>query len=256
MALSLFSGSGSPQWGIFSQGGSPLLTASAVFGVEFGKEFRISNYPQEKGAFESYNKVELPFESKVVYLINKSTSAGFLQEVRDAVSKLDLVTVVTPEIQYPSANITGYRFRRTSRNGVELIQVEVGVEEVRIVATGQLSNTQSVNGAATQNNGGEQATDTRPTPVGGFQSGSAFTGGIGGTATASGLQSPQVGPAFYTGDNLPEVPNTYQALTGAQQQTVLSRGANLQSDNTTGYVVSVGEVTSDDGAGDAAVYYP
>ncbi|MDE2467647.1 MAG: hypothetical protein KGL35_02605, partial [Bradyrhizobium sp.] len=44
---SLFS---APKWGLYLKG-VPVLTADSVSSVEFRNESRISNYPQENGAF-------------------------------------------------------------------------------------------------------------------------------------------------------------------------------------------------------------
>ena len=50
IGLGVFSG---PQWGIFAQSGAPVLVANSVFGIEYARDYRISDYPQEQGAFES-----------------------------------------------------------------------------------------------------------------------------------------------------------------------------------------------------------
>lgn len=174
VGLSVF---GPQQWGIFNQDGSPVLVADSVYSIDYNREYHVSDYPQEQGSFESYNKVLLPFTGKVTFLIAEDR-VEFLQSVEAAVASLDLVSVITPEISYPSANLTKYSYRREARAGVTLIRVDVGVEEIRQTATatlsqsaqqsaatapnpspttsGILNNTQSPNGTATQQNGVEQ----------------------------------------------------------------------------------------------------
>ena len=50
-----------PQWGIFLDG-DPVVVADNVLTFGFKKSARISKYPQEQGAFASYNKVATPAE--------------------------------------------------------------------------------------------------------------------------------------------------------------------------------------------------
>lgn len=150
--------SGAPmtgQWGIFGSDGSPILTVDSVYAIEYARDYRISDYPQEMGAFESYNKVQLPFQAKVTFSIARSRR-DFLGSVETATASLGLVSVITPEVSYPSANLTHYGYRRQKENA-ELILVDVWCEEVRITATSSLSDTQSTNGAATAVNGNVQA---------------------------------------------------------------------------------------------------
>jgi hypothetical protein len=125
-------------WGIWGLDGTPVLLTDATFSVEYSREYSISDYPQVSGAFQSYNKVQHPFDAHVEFLIS-AARVQFLQNVEQAVASLALVTVVTPEIQYPSANLTRYGFRREASAGVTLIRVEVWCREVRITAGAALS---------------------------------------------------------------------------------------------------------------------
>jgi hypothetical protein len=162
-----------PQWGIFSQDGGPILTVDSVASVEYTRDYRISDFPQEQGAFASYNKVQQPFRAKLVFLIEQSRIA-FLQSVEAAVASLDFVTVVTPEIQYPSANLTSYSYRREASNGKTLIRVEVQCEQVRVINAASLGSSVSASDAAVPNS---QISDT--------------SGGSNSSSTASGFPNAQ-----------------------------------------------------------------
>ena len=142
--LSLFS---APQWGIFDQNGKPILAVDSVSDIEYVRDYDLSDYPQEQGAFETYNKVQNAFEAKLGFLINQSR-AEFLQSIEAAVASLQLVYVLTPEISYANGNLYHYGYRRTQRNGVSLIHVDVWVREIRVATATQQSS--SVN----QNTGG------------------------------------------------------------------------------------------------------
>ena len=156
-----------PQWGIFAEDGSPALVADSVFGFEYSHEYRISDYKQEQGAFFSYNKVQEPFVCKVQYLIGDPVLRGqFFIAAEALCASLALVSVITPDIPYLSANAIRVAYRRLARNGVTLVLVEISCEEVRQLQTGTLSNTQSINGAATAQNGNVQAQpSTTPIPT-------------------------------------------------------------------------------------------
>lgn len=172
--LNVASSFGVPQWGIFKNDNTPVLETNSVLSVEYARDYKISDYPQEKGAFQSYNKVKVPFQAKVTFIIS-DLRQDFLRNVERAVDALDFVTVVTPDVQYPSANLTHYDYRRQKENA-SLIAVTVWCEEVRIAGQTQLTNTntgsnvkstepgsafegqntQSTNGASTSQNGSVQ----------------------------------------------------------------------------------------------------
>ena len=147
-ALTFFGGPASyPQWGIFNQDGSPVLAVDSTASVDYARDYRISDYPQEQGAFASYNKVQTPYQAKIGFLIGPSR-ADFLNNVEAACSSLALVTVVTPEITYANANLVHYGYRRTVNNGVTLIRVDVWCEEVRIAGATQLGQTSTTSSTA------------------------------------------------------------------------------------------------------------
>lgn len=150
----LVSAFGPPQWGIWKDG-IPVLVSDSVARVSYARDYHISDYPQEKGAFESYNKVQVPYEAKVGFYISLNRQQ-FLSTVEAAVKSRDLVTVVTPEKSYESANLKHYGYSRESRGGVTLILVEVWCEEVRIVPGIGVTDPQSTNGLSTKESGAIQ----------------------------------------------------------------------------------------------------
>lgn len=144
-----------PQWGIFDQFGNAIIVADSVVAFEFTNSFRISDYPQEKGAFETYNKVKIPYEARIVFAISGGVAKKqtFIANLELALHSLDTYVVWTPEYQYANANIVDYHERRDAGHGAQLILIEVALEEVRILGSSVLTNTQSVNGNSSVNNG-------------------------------------------------------------------------------------------------------
>jgi hypothetical protein len=147
-----------PSWGLFDSDNNLVITPDSFLGMEALKDYKVSDYPVEEGAFASYNKVETPFIGKVTY--GKGGDEGertqFLTDIATAVASLDLYTLVTPEVSYDSVNVTHFDYRRTSKNGVTMLTVEVWVEEIRDTVQASFSNTQQPEGADTSNNGGVQ----------------------------------------------------------------------------------------------------
>lgn len=119
-------------WGIFTSEGSPVIVADNVLSFEFKKDWNVSDYPLEKGAFESYNKVQLPYEARIMFSTGGSLAArrAFLQSIQAIAGNLKLYSVVTPEFTYPKANITHYDYARNDGKA-GLLKVEVGVREIR-----------------------------------------------------------------------------------------------------------------------------
>ena len=155
------------QWGVFLDG-SPVVTADTVTSVSYRQEWAISDFPVENGSFNSYNKVQIPFDVRVRFTAGGSESnrAALLSSVASiADDSVNLYTVVTPEETYSSVTITHYEYSRTAVNGVGLLSVDVwclNVNEQSAATT--LSNTQSPSGAS-QNNGG--TVQGLPSPTGG-----------------------------------------------------------------------------------------
>lgn len=140
-----------PTWGIFASDGTPVLQADSVASMRYARDYNVSSYPQEQGAFESYNKVQVPFQA-VVRFICANSRYEFLQSVEAAAAALSLVSIYTPEVNYPSANIVHYNFQRTVKQGVTLVLVDVWCTEIRVTAGTQVSQTSSTGTNANTNN--------------------------------------------------------------------------------------------------------
>lgn len=171
LVASLFTG---PRWGIFDEAGAPVIVGDAVTGVEYRREYRVSNYPVERGAFASYNKVVRPFDARVTFAKGgtEAERADFLGAVGAACLSLDLFSVVTPEFTYPSANLVHYDYRRETRGGAGMLTVEIGLVEVRVVGTAQFSKARTPGGADAVDGGTVQAQAV------GVEGGTAAGGGV------------------------------------------------------------------------------
>jgi hypothetical protein len=155
------------------------LISDSVGEVEYDREYDVSSYPQEQGAFESYNKVQIPYSAKIS-LLSSQTRQQLLSTIEPIVASLQLVTIVMPEWGYANANLLRYNFRRTVKSGVTLIVVDVWCKEIRFGA----SITTAPPGA-----GSQQSSGSTGSPVGQVNVKVPATGqesGFGGAATGTG----------------------------------------------------------------------
>ncbi|SKC78282.1 hypothetical protein SAMN05445504_2368 [Burkholderia sp. CF099] len=148
-----------PAWGVFDDDGAPVAIADTVRAFAWNGDTRISDYPQEDGGFESYNKVLLPYAARVVMTCGRSEQdrAIFLSSLQDAKNSTDLYNIVTPEVVYPNANITGLNYRRETKNGATMLTVELLIEEVRVTAIAAFADVKNPAAADTQSQGQVQS---------------------------------------------------------------------------------------------------
>ena len=167
-----------PQWGLFTASGQPAFAAASVGGiatalisfltgagsgqsisnVEYRLDHRIATAPQEQGAFLSYNKVSTPFGARVTYAVSGPPAqvGAFLGQVQTLQASTNLLTLILPEISYPSCDVVHHDFRRSASKGATLLLVDIWVEQVRVSGTAAFTNTQQPAGAGQQNGGTAQ----------------------------------------------------------------------------------------------------
>jgi len=225
-----------PTWGIFSpKTGQPVFVSDSVIAVDYRQEWNVARYPIELGGFVDYNKVKEPFDIRVTFAFSGnqgllgslipggallSLIPGFsgadsrrtmLQMLDAAIATTDLVSVVTPEAQYPMVNIVHYDYRREARNGAALIKVDVWCQEIRPSAkpafskSGQLTGTDPIAGPGTGGGTGPSATQgTGGTGSGGTGGGDGGNGGANAPSQPSGASPADGGtvqPQQVTGPN-------------------------------------------------------
>ena len=193
------------QWGLFLNGG-PVVVSDNVISFEFKQDYRLSNYNQEEGAFETYNKVQLPYDVRLRF--STGGSAADRQQMIDSVdaiiASLDLYDAVTPERVYTSVNPVHQDYRRTARDGVGLLTIDVYCQQVRVTATPQFANS-----TPTGATGGADTTTTNISVIPGSQ--------------INNPQSPSASPQVSSGTVQPVAPTSAQqtAIDGVLSQSML-----------------------------------
>lgn len=153
-----------PQWGLYRQG-RPVVVCDNVLGFDHKVDWAIADHPLERGSFESFNKVAIPFDVRLIFSAGGSESnrAALLSSLRAIAGDLKLYDAVTPETVYRDVNIVHLDYRRTAQSGAGLLIVAVWCQEIRQVSpsTGGAGagSTAAPSGAAQENGGTVQPTD-------------------------------------------------------------------------------------------------
>ncbi|WP_156965855.1 phage baseplate protein [Paraburkholderia bannensis] len=144
-----------PVWGVFDDTGLPVAIADTTLMLEYMADSRVANYPQEQGAFGSYNKVQVPYRGTVSLVCGRTVAdrEAFLAAIDAAKQSTDLYTIATPDATYADANIVAYDYRRTTKNGAALLIVNLHIEEIRQTGTAAFANTQNPASADPVNQG-------------------------------------------------------------------------------------------------------
>lgn len=154
-AASIFRGISSDQsWGIYL-GGAPVVLADNVASFDYRQQWAVSDYPIEGGSFESYNKVQTPFDARFRFTAggsesNREAMLASIAAIAGTTLKFD---IVTPEAIYNNATITHYDYSRTSTNGLGLMIVDIWTQEVRENVVMSLSNSSTPEGSNVNNDG-------------------------------------------------------------------------------------------------------
>lgn len=146
-----------PQWGIFLNG-EQAIDFDSIKAFDYRQDWSISDYPTEAGSFQSYNKVQHPFDVRV-RLASDGTMQGrqaLLRELEYLANSLELFDIVTPEKVFADVNCSHYDFRRSADRGIGMIIADLWFTEIRQTAEAQFSNTQSPTTAGKQNIGNVQ----------------------------------------------------------------------------------------------------
>ncbi len=173
----------SPQWGIF-RNSQPVVIAQTIMDFNYKEEWALSDYPLEKGAFETYNKVYIPFDARFRFVSgeNEENRTALLESIMAIAPDVNLYDVVTPTRIYRSVNITHYDYRRTSRNGLGLLHVDVWCLQVKVVVgKSGVGNTAAASGEAQQQGGTVQAENVPLPPERPPNLGTPLTGNTTGT---------------------------------------------------------------------------
>ena len=177
-----------PQWGIFDSTGQPVLQADSVRGLDFRREWAVSDFQIEQGQFGSINKVQIPADVRITFQVtgaggildklipgtafaslitggslNISRREQVLQILDVLGDSFDLYTVATPEFVYENMTIVHIGGRREAEaGGASNIPIEVYLREIREIAPASKTDTAAPSGQDAQSQGAVETTATTP----------------------------------------------------------------------------------------------
>lgn len=146
----------SQNWGIFSQPSAANAQAVQVIvpdnflELDYVNSSNLSTFPQEQGAFASYNKVQNPRSHTITMSKggSKKDMSDFVSTLESLEASLDLYTIVTPNKSYTNANIDKCEYHRTAVSGAGIIIATIHFTEIR-QASAVFSQPGAVNATAT-----------------------------------------------------------------------------------------------------------
>jgi len=125
------------KWGIVAPGGSALLSPDSFVDFEYREEQKIPIYPLQNGAFQSYNKVGMPYDIRLTVTCSgngKMSKGNFIQGIDKLLTSLTLVDIVTPDATYKNTNLIHVDYRRDASHGATLLIAQLWFQWVRIVS--------------------------------------------------------------------------------------------------------------------------
>jgi hypothetical protein len=153
------------QWGLFTADGQQAAQADSVVAVEIALEARISDYPVEKGGFGSYNKVQVPYDVRLIMARGGSVEdrQDFLKAMQKAWQSTDLYQIITPESVYLDVNVVTLRRMAAGDRGATLMTLEIGLRKVRETAKLTFTDTKEPAGSGVVQDGSVQAAGSTQT---------------------------------------------------------------------------------------------
>lgn len=132
-----------PKWGIFDSNNKQIIFPDSVLEFGYRKEFKVSNFTVQLGAFANYNKVTTPFEIQL--RLSKAGKASdrriFINSIGALAKSIAKCNIRVPEGTYYGCNAFRFElFRRMGRNAEWIDEAYVYFLEIQEVAA-QYTNT-------------------------------------------------------------------------------------------------------------------
>jgi len=127
--------------------GDLVLSPDSFVAYSYSNESRLSQYPQEAGGFQQYNKVDTPFDVRIrVTKGGKVADVAAFIEIAEGLAKatdLNLYDMITPERTYHSCNVSKVWHDHQHGHGANMVTMDIHLTEIRVTASAQYSNTNS-----------------------------------------------------------------------------------------------------------------
>lgn len=122
-------------WGVFNSAGEAVFDIDSTIDLNYDNQSKVSNFPTEKGAFVSYNKVANPYRARVRLAVGGSSARidAFIVKLDEVQADLNLYNVVTPERTYIDMNLEKVSYSRAKDHGSNMIVADLDFIQIRQV---------------------------------------------------------------------------------------------------------------------------
>lgn len=135
-----------PIYGLFLNG-KLILEPDSFISYSYMNESRLSQYPQEAGGFQQYNKVGTPFDLRIQVTKGGSVTdvAAFIDIGESLAQATDqnMYDLITPEAEYLSVNVSKVSHEHKPGHGANMVTMDIQLTEIRVTASAFYSNTAS-----------------------------------------------------------------------------------------------------------------
>lgn len=142
----------------------PASASTAKF--EYKQDWTIADYPIEQGGFQSYDKVQLPFDVRVRLNCSGPVAQrqAFLSTLDAMSNTTQLFDVHTPERTYANCSVSHIGFDREATAGAAMIQADIWFQQIRLTQAATFQNPQNPADTGQINSGTVQTSTLPPIP--------------------------------------------------------------------------------------------
>jgi len=150
------------QFLLMDEYGNPAVEFDSLLDIEINNGGKVLSVPVEQGSFATYNKVNESLMIRVTLATGVSSEEqrvvlATLQQLRQDTT---LISLVTPQAEYPSMTLESYVVNRSQSEGSTMLIAKLSLVEVRTVATQTVklkrSSVKRPQDASTENTGKAQ----------------------------------------------------------------------------------------------------
>lgn len=126
------------EWFIRSAGGNNVVNYDGFMGFQYSNASSLPTTAIEEGGFNTTNKWDNPYNivATIVKAGPPSELSDFLEQLEQLRHGTDFVELVTPARTFINGNIESINFTWTNDDtGPRMIEVQLGIREVRIVGS-------------------------------------------------------------------------------------------------------------------------
>lgn len=141
-ALALLFGNNSGEYGIFLDG-EPAFDYASTITFEFSQDYFLSKYSIEGGGFQSYDKVQEPYDLKATITSGSTAQerSQLIHDIREAAASIDIYDVFTPDAIFLQCNIHHVDFRQSADRGIGRVIAHVYLTEIRLSTATSFTDT-------------------------------------------------------------------------------------------------------------------